>query len=230
MPTGDASPENDGLTPRKDRWRSGAQALVAVAFIISLILATISAANYTEIVKAKALTEVITHDSASIEYDALGKPESVNMTVNFTIFNPGGKSVRVWILTYKAWVRDLPGELGLDDSRDGGAIIVNGTEQLYFPVFVATFSFDSPKIIVPPESNLTLTRNIILNRTNYPDIMDDFTGINEYYAGVGLELEWTHYTSAILFIEIEGLTSGEIDLIRRFEGIDITPGVGGAMP
>jgi hypothetical protein len=208
--------------------------IITAIFAICLALSFITAANYTEIAKAKVLTHVITEHSAALFLDSNGNLESVNMTVDFTIVNPSGKPVRAWILTYKSWVRDLPMEMGLDDSRwrVDGTLMVNGTEMSFFPVFVATYSFDSPKIVILPESNSTITRHITLNYSNYPDIMSSVASIYNQTRGLEASLEWVHYTSAILFIDEANLDSlfSNADLIRRFDGYDITPGVGGAGP
>jgi len=216
------------------RPRSVVWALVTVFFAMSLILSALSAANYTEIVRAKVLAHVITEHSALIELDDMGVPESVNMAVDFTFVNPSRKEIRVWVLSYKSWVRDLPMDLGIDTSRwrIDGELMVNGTEQSYFPMFVATYSFDDPKLFIPPESNMTITRHISLNRTNYPDIMAGFTDIYNNTPNADDGMEWVHYTSAIMFIQSKGLDSfsRNSDLIRRFDGVDITPGVGGAGP
>jgi hypothetical protein len=209
-------------------------AIITSVFAICLALSFITAANYTEIAKAKVLTHVITEHSAALILDSHGNLESVNMTIDFTIVNPSGKPVRAWILSYKSWVRDLPMEMGLDDSRwrVDGTLISNGTEMSFFPVFVATYSFDSPKILISPESNITITRHITLDYSNYPDIMSSVASIYNQTQNLEEKLEWVHYTSAILFIDetnLDSLTSNA-DLIRRFDGYDITPGVGGAGP
>ncbi len=208
--------------------------IITVAFAVCLVLSFMTAANYTEIAKAKVLTHVITEHNAAISLDSHGNPESVNMTIDFTIVNPSEKPVRAWILTYKSWVRDIPKEMGLDDSRwrVDGTLTINETKMSFFPVFVATYSFDSPKMVIEPESNLTITKHLTLNYSNYPDIMSSVASIYNQTLGLGESLEWVHYTSAILFIDEANLDSmfSNADLIRRFDGYDITPGVGGVGP
>ena len=223
-----SNPERRKRGPRDFIW-----GIVGFAFAASLLLSVLSMSHYTDIVKAGVLTHILTEETAELVLDDEGVLESVNMTIDFTIVNPSPISVKAWVISYKGWVRDLPLELGVDRTRwrIDGSITLNGTEQRYYPVFVATYSFDSPNnLIIPPHSNATITRNILLNHADYPEIMAGFEDIFNYSTGKGLELQWLHYTSAVMFIvdvNMDGL-SQDVNLIRRFDGVDITPGVGGA--
>lgn len=208
-------------------------AIIIAIFLISLAFSVPAAQNYTEIAKAKSLTVVATEANPVLTFGANGSLESVNMTLDFTVVNPSGKELRLWVLTYKGWVRDLPLEEDADNSRwmVDGNLYIDSTEKKFYPVFAAPFSFDNPRILVPPNSNVTVTKSIILNGTNYPDILANIWDIWNYTDAIGLELEWMHYTSTILFIEDVPQFSGADQIantIKIYDGIDITPGVGGA--
>jgi hypothetical protein len=213
--------------------RRSAWAAVALIFAVSLVLSAMTVLNYAEIAKAAVLTEVVTEQAALLHYNASGGLESVEMVLDFTIANPSGKELKAWIITYKGWVRDLPAEQGVDNSRwrVDGQLIVNDTEQVYFPVFATSYSFDQPDVPVPPNSNITLSKRLFMNRSEYPDIMEGFEAILDQTSGQGLELEWLSYTAATILIRDIPSYSGpnhDANVIKRYEGIDITPGVGGA--
>jgi hypothetical protein len=214
--------------PRQIAW-----ILISILFIISLVLSVLAASNYTEIAKASVLTYVATDETISLDFNNSGNLESVNLTLKFTIVNPSHKELRAWILTYKGWLRDIPMEDGTDTSRwmVDGRLETNGTWMKYYPVFVVSYSFDNPAVVVPPMSNVTIIRYLEVNQGNYPDILSNIATIYNYTTSFENELEWLHYTSAILFIQSIPQFSGtnnDADLIRRFDGADITPGVGRA--
>ena len=80
-------------------------------------------------------------------------------------------------------------------------------------------------------SNITITRYLEIDNGNYPDILSNIACIHNQTSALGIELEWLHYTSSILFIQGIPPYSGvnhNANLIKRFDGVDITPGVGGA--
>ncbi|MDD4308632.1 MAG: hypothetical protein PHU53_07500 [Thermoplasmata archaeon] len=215
--------------------RRAVWAIIIAIFLISLAFSVLAAQNYTEVAKAKSLTFVVAEADPVLTFANNGSLESVNMTLDFTAVNPSGKELRLWVLTYKGWVRDLPLEEGIDNSRwmVDGNLYSDGTEKRYYPIFAAPFSFDNPSILIPPNSNVTVTKSIILNTTNYPDILANFWEIWNYTDAIGLELEWMHYTSTILFIQDVPQFSGADQIantIKIYDGIDITPGVGGAHP
>jgi hypothetical protein len=214
--------------PRQIVWT-----IITIVFIASLILSVFAAGNYTEIARAKILTYVATDETATLAFDNSGNLESVNLTLEFTIVNPSHKELRTWILTYKGWLRDISLEDKTDTSRwmIDGRLEENGTLKRYYPVFVTSYALDNPQVIVPPMSNITITRYIEVNESNYPDILSNIGSIYNHSAALGNELEWLHYTSAIIFIQDMPSFSGvnnDANLIRRFDGVDITPGVGGA--
>jgi len=216
--------------PRRIVWT-----LISIFFIISLVLSLFAASNYTEIARASVLSYVATDETAMLAFDSSGDLESVNMTLKFTIVNPSQKELRTWILTYKGWLRDIPMEEGTDTSRwrVDGNIETNGTQMRYYPVFVTTYALDNPQVIVPALSNVTITRYLEIDQSNYPDILSNIASIYNHSADTGVALEWLHYTSAILFIQGIPQFSGannDANLIRRFDGVDITPGIGGAGP
>jgi hypothetical protein len=220
---------------RRTRLRQAAWAVLSAIFVVSLVLSVFATSSYTEIAKASILSYVATDDSAAFEFGDNGTMESVNMTISFTIVNPSREELRVWILTYKGWLRDCAMEDGTDTSRwrVDGRVESDGTVMRYYPVFVAAYSFDAPQVIVPPKSNMTVTRHIEVNKENYPDILANIADIRNYSDSLGKDPEWLHYTTAILFIESVPSFSGpnhDANLIRRFDGWDITPGVEGAGP
>jgi len=225
-------PDNRADNPRFSGKRL-AWVLISLVCGISLALSAFSADNYMDIAKAKILSYVETTETTALQFDVNGSLSSVNLTLEFRIVNPSDKELRTWILTYKGWLRDTPMEDGTDTSRwmIDGRLEYNGTEMRFYPVFVTTYSLDNPSVIVPARSEITVTRWLDVNRGNYPDIMSNMADIYNHTASGGQELEWMHYTSSILFIQgIEQYAGPNHDanLIRRFEGIDLTPGVGGA--
>ena len=205
-------------------------AFIGILVAISLILSVITAYNYTEIAKARILADISTEALPDVKYDSAGNMESVNMSVQFTINNPSQKELKIWILNYKGWLRDLPLEDNPSLSRwmIDGKLPVNDTEQRYYPVFVASYSFDVPAILVEPESSIIITRYIELNWTVDFTIMKTVSDIYNYSNGENLE--WYDYSSAIIFIQDIPSYSGpdnDANVIRRYLGIDLTPGVGG---
>jgi len=224
----------DEESQRKEiKSRRLAWTVVIVIFLASAILSMVTIGNYTEIAKAKILTSVATEETVSIGIGNGGELESVNLTLRFTIDNPSQKAIKPWILTYKGWVRDMPLEDGVDTERwrIDGSVSVNGSEREYYPVFVASYNFDSPQIIIEGLSNVTITKYLEINGTNYPDIFKNLAEIYNYTNGQ--ELEWMHYSYSLVFIVDVPPNSGpnhDANLIRRYEGFDITPGVGGVGP
>lgn len=212
---------------RQALWATAAAVLAA-----TLILSGMTVRNYTEVVKAKVLTEAVTIETPELTYDAFGALEAVSIRLELTITNPSAKELKAWIFTYKAWARDLETEQGAATGRllQDGEVDVNGTEMLFFPVFVATFSFDNPQMPVPPHSNITISRSVNLTRSQDPAGVAELESILDYAGSAGLELEWLHYSSVLLMITDIPPYSGmnnDANLIRRFEGADITPGSGG---
>ena len=204
--------------------------IIVVMFSTSLVLSAFTAYNYTEIAKARILADIYTETTPELKYDSAGNLESVNMTIQFTVKNPSQKELRVWILNYKGWLRDLPLEDGADTSRwmIDGKLPVNDTEQRYYPVFSASYSFDTPVIIVEPESDTVITKYLELNWTVDSTIMETVVKIHNY--SNGQNLEWYDFSSAIIFIHDIPQYSGpdnDANLIRRYLGFDLTPGVGG---
>ena len=205
---------------------------MALLFSISLILSVLTAHNYTESAKARLLADIYTEAIPDLKFDSLGNLESVNMSIQFTINNPSQKELKVWILNYKGWLRDLSLEDGTDTSRwmIDGTIVVNDTEQRYYPVFVASYSFDTPAIIVESESSITITKYLELSWTVDSTIMKTVMNIYNYSIANGQNPEWYDFSSAILFIQDIPPYSGpnkDANVIRRFLGFDLTPGVGG---
>ncbi len=226
---------DEGETPaaRRISGRRLAWILVSVMCSASLVLSAFSVDSYTDIAEAKILSYVETGETVTLGFDGGGSLESVNLTIGFRVVNPSDREIRAWIFTYKGWVRDLPMEDGTDTSRwmVDGRLDFNGTEMRYYPVFVSTYSMDYPPVIVPANSEITVTRQIEVNSGNYPDILADIAKIWSYAEANGHELEWLHFTSAILFVEGIPQFSGpnnDANLIKRYEGFDLTPGVGGA--
>jgi hypothetical protein len=216
--------------PRQIVW-----AIITMIFIISLVFSVLAVQNYTEIARAKILSYVATDETETLAFDSSGSLESVNLTLQFTIVNPSHKELKIWVLTYKSWLRDISMEDGTDTSRwrVDGRLDTGGAQRRYYPVFATSYSFDNPAVIVPPMSNMTIIRYLEVNQGNYPDILSNIASINNYTSALGKDIEWLHYTSAILFTQGMPQSSGinhDADLIRRFDGVDITPGVGGAGP
>jgi len=224
----------EGLPPR---WNlSGKRLAWAVACVLcaaSLILSAFTASSYTEIAKAKVLSYVSTTETAELVFDTGGAVAAVNLTLDFRVVNPSGRELRAWILTYKGWLRDTPMEDGTDMSRwrIDGTLDYTGTVMKYYPVFVTTYALDNPPVTVPAHSEVTVTRWVRVDWQSYPDIMATISQIYNHTVAGGGEPEWLHYTSAILFIQ--GIPqyvgpSHDANVIRRYEGFDLTPGVGGA--
>ncbi|MFO7619315.1 MAG: hypothetical protein R6W91_06660 [Thermoplasmata archaeon] len=228
--------ETDGNTLRERirnfPRRKAAWCLITAIFLVSLSFSAMSAQNYTDIAKAKALTYIETSESAAFELDGDGNLERVNITMRFNVVNPSGKDIKVWIITYKNWIRDPALEDGIETDRwmSSGRMTVNGTYQVYYPVITEPFSFDAPAIIIPAMSNATITRHIALERAEHPDVLADLESIYDYSMETERDIEWMHYSSSILFIEGIPPYSGpdnDANLIRTYEGEDITPGIVG---
>ena len=209
--------------------------IVTILFSISLVLSLTTAYNYTEIAKARVLLDFSTTTSFAIEEDAGGRLERVNLTIEFSIVNPSQKELRVWILNYKGWLRDLSMEDGTDTSRwtvDGKLPTEDG-EQRYYPVFAASYSFDNPQVFVAPGESVTITKYLVLDSQADVSIMQNAASIYNYSKSTGNDAEWLDYSSAIVFItDIEPYSGQDKDanLIRRFNGYDLTPEVGGIGP
>ena len=220
---------------KKFNFKQLAWALLTIIFSISLILSFTTAYNYTEIAKARILTDLSIHSTPMLTYDNSGALEKVNITIEFTVNNPSQKVLKIWILNYKAWIRDMQLEDGVDTSRwmIDGNLFVNEIEQRFYPVFTASYSFDSPEILVQPESNLTVTKYLELSMEIDFTIMSNFINIYNYTTDIGQEIEWYSYSSGIIFINDIPAYSGPdntANLIRRYVGFDLTPGVGGVGP
>ena len=223
------------MTPKKFNFKQLAWASLTVIFSISLILSFTTAYNYTEIAKARILADLSIDAIPNLIYDDTGSLEKVNLTIEFTVNNPSQKVLKIWILNFKGWIRDLPLEHGVDNSRwmIDGSILVNGIEQRYYPIFTASYSFDSPEILVQSNSNLTITQYLELSMEIDSTIMSNFISIHDYAASIDQEIEWYSYSSGIIFINDIPAYSGPdntANLIRRYVGFDLTPGVGGVGP
>ena len=220
---------------KKFNFRQFVWASLTVIFSISLILSFTTAYNYTEIAKARILANLSIDTTPQLIYDHAGDLEKVNLTIEFTVNNPSQKVLKIWILNYKGWIRDMPLEDGVDNSRwmIDGNIFVNEIEQRYYPIFTASYSFDSPEILVQPESSLTVTKYLELSMEIDSTIMSNFISIHNYANNIGQEIEWYTYSSGIIFINDIPPYSGPnhtANLIRRYVGFDLTPGVGGVGP
>lgn len=220
---------------KKFNFKQLAWASLTVIFSISLILSFITAYNYTEIAKARILADVSTEAIPHLIYDDAGFLEKVNITIEFTVNNPSQRVLKVWILNYKGWIRDMPLEDGVDDSRwmVDGKLSVNEVEQRYYPIFTTSYSFDSPDILVQSESSIIITKYLELSMEIDSTIMSNFISIHDYTRAIGQEMEWYLYSSSILFINDIPAYSGPdntANVIRRFQGHDLTPGVGGVGP
>lgn len=223
------------MSQKRFNFRQLVWAFLTVIFSITLILSFTTASNYTEIARARILADLSMDFTPVLIYDGAGNLEKVNMTIDFTVNNPSQKTLKIWILNFKAWIRDMPLEDDVDSSRwmIDGEMPVNETVQRYYPIFTASYSFDNPVILVPPGSNITITRYLELDMDVDSAIMGNLIGILNYTAGIGHGIEWYSYSSCIIFINDIPPYSGpnsNTNVIRRSQGFDLTPGIGGVGP
>jgi len=203
--------------------------------MISLVLSGFSITNYTEIAKARILTSFSVQGDPILNHNDSGGLESITLFMNFTINNPSAKELRVWILTFKAWLRDYPLESGLDHSRQDVDISFHSNDSIhwYYSIPFATYSYDQPMVILGAGENITLTEVMKINQTSDPDVVADIEGLLNSTNDAGNEPEWVTYGSAILFIQGVPSYSGpekDANVIRLSQGMDLSVMNGGTFP
>jgi hypothetical protein len=225
-------PRSERARPRRIGARQAGWAAVAAILALALALSATTVANYTEIARAKVFAAVEIAREPAFAFDGAGGLESVSIRLTMTFCNPSGKELRAWIVTCKGWIRDIPAEQGNDTSRAAldDRVIINGTAAYFFPVFAESFSFDNPRFLVPPRSNVTVTRWVNATASAEPELLAGLEAILSHAGANGREAEWHHCASSIIMITDIPPYSGmnnDANLIRRFEGTDISQTRGG---
>lgn len=223
------------MNPKRFNFKQLVWASLTVIFSISLILSFTTAQNYTEIAKARILAGLSLEATPHMIYDDAGNLETLNVTIEFTVNNPSQKVLKIWILNFKGWIRDMPLEDEVDRSRGmmDGKQQINDIEQRYYPVFVASYSFYNPEILVEPGSSQTITEYLELSMEIDSTTMSNVISICNYTKDMGQEIEWYSYSSGIIFINDIPPYAGSTNtanVIRRYVGFDLTPGVEGVGP
>jgi hypothetical protein len=207
-------------------------ATVTAVFLLSLCFSALTVSNYRDMARANALIIFTTETTTILSHDADGTLDSLELGLDMTVRNPSGKELRLWVVGYKAWLRDWPMEDGVETGRrtvDGDLVVANST-RFYYPVFSTTFPFGTEEVMVPPHADLVVTRSLRLNDSVNEDIIHNVREILAYANATGRATEWYEHATARLFIQ----TSGDVTeaqstdlLIMRTLGRDLTPGSAG---
>jgi len=155
--------------------------VVCVAVILLVVFASLSAANFTSIVQAKASIYVVprfTVTFAGIGSDSrVGPDGSVTVRVTAGVENPSSRGLHIYLVAFSGWIRDGPAEAGLNETRRLGDDRLTGTEgeMRFFRVFGTssepsldpipargnqTFTFDFTMSAATDASRFAAVRNV----------------------------------------------------------------------
>jgi hypothetical protein len=209
--------------------------IVANAFALA-VLSLLSAANYGSVVIAHATVYVV----PGYTFELLGTDPDGTLRTNGTVLlhmaltveNPSGRSLRLHLVAFRAWIEDLPAEAGLPVFRepaDDPLVDANGT-RLFYPAFLDSREVDGDPI--PPSANWTLRLTYALDRVTNPWAFDAVQNITDYAAatrGSATDVPWNHWVR--VQIDIEGVPEATsptaaayvrtLRRIEREEGINL---------
>jgi len=169
-------PRSTAKVVRKALW-----VVVCVAVILIVVFASLSAANFTSIVQAKASVYLVPRFAvtfAGLGSDGrVGADGSVTVRVTAGVENPSSRGLHVYLVAFSGWIRDGPAEAGLNETRRLGDDRLTGTEgeMRFFRVFGTsseptldpipargnqTFTFDFTMSAATDASRFAAVRNI----------------------------------------------------------------------
>lgn len=189
--------------------RRGLWIVVYVASAILLILAGLSAANFTSIVRAKASVYFVAQFTVTFEgLDPDGRltPDgSVRVRAMAVVENPSDRPLHLYLSAYSGWMRDGPAEAGLNESRRttvDDLLIGPEGNMWFFRVFGQSTEITPES--VPARSNRTFTFDFATSAISYASGFAAIRNITDFEIDRGGSAEsvpWNHYLYLVLAID-----------------------------
>jgi hypothetical protein len=228
-----------GRTSRRLRLLTWVIFLAVVTSFLGFSAATID--NYTQVVIAK-VTASVSLEAEVIVVDAEGGLDVDSQFLiwaNYTVTNPSSRSLRMWLIQMKAWLRDYEVEDGKNLQRafrDDRVKVETeqGVQTLYYyPVLFRTKSYISTVALIDPHSNATFSNLWQISASLDPSTTEDLLSIYNYAItekGMNPEdLEWHYFAQVLLFVhgvrrDYTGPNDAyllQLPLIVRWIGVDL---------
>lgn len=187
---------------RKRIWFS--LSIVTIFFVFCSIM---TAFNYFEIVYAKTFTTVDVEVDMTIEDhlypEELSEDATFSFWVNFTVYNPSNKDLRMWLIGIELWVRDHAREDRTDLSRSTVDIWVEG--KSFYPIVVDSKTYQEDAGIVNSHSSEKIDFQFELARDENEIKTVNLIQIYNYAVkekNISIEkIEWLHSFRSMLFIK-----------------------------
>lgn len=166
-----------------------------------------TAFNYFEIVYAKTFTTVDVEVDIIIEDhlypEELSETAAFNLWINFTVYNPSNKDLRMWLVGIELWVRDYAREDRTDLSRASVDIWVEG--KSFYPVVVNSKTYREDAGIVNHSSSGRFDFQFELSMNENETKTENLIQIYNYAVkekNISFEkIEWLHSFRSMLFIK-----------------------------
>ncbi|MBI5001602.1 MAG: hypothetical protein HZB92_08815 [Euryarchaeota archaeon] len=218
-----------GITRTRAVWL--ALVCLSIAF---LVFSAGTAYQYTQVSETKVMLEMGAVPQFVLLRNSTGALERLILDLGITVVNIGPRDVNLWVVAYKAWLRDYEAEAfpqmprALDDAKVEGQ---NGTTY-WARAFSASFTIDDA-VLARGERSFALSINA--SRPGNETLFKTVEDIARYAARSRYlndsSLEWLQFANAVLFVsgvprDPSSFTGAQnwVPLIQRTVGYDIGPG------
>lgn len=188
--------------------RQGLWIVVCVVAATLVVLASLSAVNFTSIVVAKASVYVVPKFTVAYEgLDSNGRLTiggSVTVHVPVAVENPSQRSLHLYLVTYSGWIRDGPAEAGLNESRKLGDDFITGPAGVMWFFRIFGQSTEITPFAVPARDNRTITFDFVINATSDSARFEAIRNITDYAVAGGATVDsvsWNQYLYLVLTID-----------------------------
>jgi len=196
-------PRSTAKVVRKALW-----VVVCVAVILLVVFASLSAANFTSIVQAKASVYIVPRFGvtfAGLGSDGrVGADGSVTVRVTAGVENPSSRGLHVYLVAFSGWIRDGPAEAGLNETRRMGDDLLIGTEgeMRFFRVFGTSAELTLDPI--PARGNQTFTFDFTMSAATDASRFAALRNITDFAASKGgnaTTVPWNQFLYIVLTID-----------------------------
>jgi hypothetical protein len=196
-------PRSTAAVVRKALWIT-----VGVTVILLVVFGSLSAANFTSIVQAKASAYIVpqfTVTFAGLGSDGRLTPDgSVTVRLAAGVENPSSRTLHIYLVAYSGWLRDGPAEAGLNETRRIGDDLMIGTEgqRWFFRVFgqSAELTLDP----IPARGNRTFTFDFTISAATDAARFAAVRNITDFAVAQGGEatsVSWNQFLYIVLTID-----------------------------
>jgi hypothetical protein len=179
-----------------------------VVAILLVVFGTLSAANFTSIVQAKASVYIV--PQFGVTYTGLGSdgrlaPDgSVTVRLVAGVENPSSRTLHIYLVAYSGWMRDGPAEAGLNETRRMGDDLLIGPEgeKRFFRVFG-----QSAELIldpIPARGNKTFAFDFTISAATDAARFAAVRNITDFAVGQGgdpTSVSWNQFLYIVLTID-----------------------------